>query len=238
MAAVPSPRLPQDFLSGQSRGRQGGDPPVPQPPALALLQEALPGAWGGVGKGGERRKMGSHRGSCQTRLGWKCWADAAPGPGLDLRPGHFPRAAQPEPLREPGDEITAREIQHLSRAGSGSTRQTGSGKSLPEPTALGKMFPLLLALWDGRAGRAGHGQSPASPRGRGQGGYRSRAVQGSGRGWAPHPPGPAVMNSASPLLAFVPPVCSAPTQEPSCLAIASDPISAIRWENGHRLDEP
>lgn len=36
-AAIPSPRLPQDFLSGQSRGRQGA---VPQPPALAPLQEA------------------------------------------------------------------------------------------------------------------------------------------------------------------------------------------------------
>ena len=171
-AAVPSPRLPQDFLSGQSQGRQGGVPPdAPQPPALALPQEALPGARGGVGKGGERRKMGSHGGSRQIRLGWKRRADAAPGRGSDLRPGHFPRAARPEPLQEPRDEITAREIQHLSRgrAGSGNTRQTGGGKSLPEPAALGKMFPLLLALSDSRAGRAGHGQSPASPRGCGQG---------------------------------------------------------------------
>lgn len=58
--------------------------------------------------------MGSHRGSRQIRLGWKRWADAAPGRGSDLRPDHFPRAAQPELLQEPGDEITAREIQHLS----------------------------------------------------------------------------------------------------------------------------
>lgn len=58
--------------------------------------------------------MGSHKGSRQIRLGWKRWADAAPGWGSDLRPGHFPRAAQPELLQEPRDEITAREIQHLS----------------------------------------------------------------------------------------------------------------------------
>lgn len=66
------------------------------------------------GKGGERRKMGSHRGSRQIRLGWKRRADAAPGRGSDLRPGHFPRAAQAELLQEPRDGITAREIQHLS----------------------------------------------------------------------------------------------------------------------------
>lgn len=58
--------------------------------------------------------MGSHRGSRQIRLGWKRRADAAPGRGSDLRPGHFPRAAQPELLQEPRDGITAREIQHLS----------------------------------------------------------------------------------------------------------------------------
>lgn len=99
-----------------------------------------------VGKEGERRKMGSHGGgSSQIWLGWKRQADAAPGQRSDLRPGHFPRVARPERLWEPRDEITAREIQHLSRgqAGSGSTRQTGGGKSFLQPAALGKMFPLL-----------------------------------------------------------------------------------------------
>lgn len=100
--------------------------------------------------------MGSRRGSRQIRLGWKRWADAAPGRGSDLRPGHFPRAAQAELLQEPSDEITAREIQHLSWLQQHvANRQR---KIPPGASAVGKMFPPV------RPGRAelsiarGHGR--------------------------------------------------------------------------------
>lgn len=85
------PSAPTGFPIWAEPGSAGRGPAGrPQPPALALPQEAQPGVQGGVGKGGERRKVGSHRGSCRIRLGWKCRADAAPGQGSDLRPRSLP----------------------------------------------------------------------------------------------------------------------------------------------------
>lgn len=169
-----------------------------------------------MGKGGERRKVGSHRGSCRIRLGWKCRADAALGRGSDLRPGHFPRVTRPEPLREPGDEITARGIQHLSRGRAAHGKQAAENPSCSQLPS-GRCFLFSWLSWPAE-------QSHHHPRAV-AGGYRSRGVRGSVS------PGPdsvtkaaAVMEPASSLLAFLP--------------LPPIVISSIGWENSHRLDEP
>lgn len=115
--------------------------------------------------------MGSRRGNRQIRMGWKRWADAAPGQGSDLRPGHFPRAAQPGLLQERGDEITAREIQHLSWLQQHVAKRQ---RKIPPGARAVSSAPV-------RQGRAQHRPGPWP-------GGSARRVRGSRAGRAPcHP---------------------------------------------------
>lgn len=141
--------------------------------------------------------MGSHKGSRQIRLGWKRWADAAPGWGSDLRPGHFPRAAQPELLQEPRDEITAREIQHLSwlqqhvanrqrKIPPGASRHREDVSSSPVRQGRAQHRPgswpgvSARGVWGSRAGRAPCHPVPGEP-------WSLSQLELCRRGQHPHP---------------------------------------------------
>lgn len=90
-AAVPRLQFPQDFLSGQSRGQQGGvRPSTPQPPALALLQEALPGARGGVGERRGEEESGESQGEPPDKAGLETLGGCSSGPGLGPAPRSLP----------------------------------------------------------------------------------------------------------------------------------------------------
>lgn len=90
-AAVPRLEFPQDFLSGQSQGQQGGvRPSTPQPPALALQQETLPGARGGVGERRGEEENGESQGEPPDKAGLETLGGCSSGLGLGPAPRSLP----------------------------------------------------------------------------------------------------------------------------------------------------